>query len=339
MAAPTSTTAPDRAGEVPAATRVRRLALNENSMRGVILAGFLVAVIVFFSTRSDAFFTSDNALNILVNASVIGIVSLGQALTIISGGFDLSVSGTVPLGGVLFAILLNDGHSLLVSLAGVLLAGAAAGLVNGLIVAKANINPLIATLGTMSVTGGLALTIADGIQIPFEDPDKGGALTDKSLLGVNNHVWLLLGLSLVVFLALRYTVFGRYLYTVGGNREAARLAGIRVDAVTVSVYVCSAVLATLAGAILASQLLTGSGTAGTDSGLQSIAAVILGGASLSGGVGGVPGTLIGVLILGTLANGMAILSVPAFYQTIATGVVLLLAVGISQIRRISRRAS
>jgi ribose/xylose/arabinose/galactoside ABC-type transport system permease subunit len=205
-----------------------------------------------------------------------------------------------------------------------------------LIVAKANINPLIATLATMSVTGGLALTIADGVQIPFADPNQ-GVLADRSLFGVNNHVWILLGLSLLVFLALRYTVFGRYLYTVGGNREAARLAGVRVDAVTAWVYVFSAAFASLAGAVLASQLLTGSGTAGTDSGLQSVAAVILGGASLAGGVGGVPGTLIGVLILGTLANGMAIMSVPAFYQTIATGVVLLLAVGISQIRRISRR--
>ena len=136
-----------------------------------------------------------------------------------------------------------------------------------------------------------------------------------------------------MLLVLRFTVFGRYLYAVGGNRGAARLGGVRVCAVTAGVYVCSAALASLAGAVLASQLLTGSGTAGTDSTLQSIAAVILGGASLSGGVGGVPGALIGVLILGTLANGLAILSVPAFYQTIATGLVPLLAVGVSQIHR------
>jgi ribose transport system permease protein len=328
-ATPTVTDSPPEGG-------TSRFALNEATLRGVILTGFLVLIVVFFSSRSDAFFTSDNALNILVNASVIGIVSLGQALTIISGGFDLSVSGTVPLGAVVYALLLNDGYGVLGAVAGVLVVGAVCGLANGLIVAKANINPLIATLATMSVTGGLALTIADGVQIPFVDPEQ-GVLAEQSLFGVNNHVWILLGLSLVVFLALRYTVFGRYLYTVGGNREAARLAGIRVDAVTAWVYVFSAAFASLAGAVLASQLLTGSGTAGTDSGLQSVAAVILGGASLAGGVGGVPGTLIGVLILGTLANGMAILSVPAFYQTIATGVVLLLAVGISQIRRISRR--
>jgi len=333
MTASTKTTDEDR--DTEATTSVRRLVLNQNTLRGLLLAGFLLITIIYFSSRSDAFFTRANALNILVDAGVIGIVSLGQALTVISGGFDLSVSGTVPLGAVVFAELLNRGHGVFISLVAVIGVGAVCGLVNGLIVAKANINPLITTLGTLSVTGGLALTIANGVQIPFKDPNK-SVLTDPGPLGVNNHVWMLLGLSLLVFLALRYTVFGRYLYAVGGNREASRLAGVRVDAVTVWVYVFSAALATMAGAVLASQLLTGSGTAGTNSALQSIAAVILGGASLSGGVGGVPGTLIGVLILGTLANGMAILSVPSFYQTIATGVVLLLAVGVSQIRRGSR---
>ncbi len=313
----------------------RSFAMSEATLRGVLLAGFLVLIAAYFTAREPSFLTTNNALNILSNASVIGLVSLGQVLTIISGGFDLSVSGTVPLGSVVYAILVNDGWSVIAAVAAVIAVGAVAGLVNGVIVAKAHINPLITTLGTMSVTGGLALTIADGVQIPFENPDA-GVLAEQSVLGVNNHVWILLALSVALFLVLRYTVFGRYLYAVGGNSEAARLGGIRVDAVTTSVYVCSAALASLAGAVLASQLFTGSGTAGTNSALQSIAAVILGGASLAGGVGGVPGTLIGVLILGTLANGMAILSVPAFYQTITTGLVLLLAVGVSQIRSLRR---
>jgi ribose transport system permease protein len=210
--------------------------------------------------------------------------------------------------------------------------------VNGLLIARARINPLIATLGTLSVTGGLALTLADGVQVPFDDPTD-GVLTRRQLFDVNNHVWIFVGLAVVVFLVLRYSSYGRQLYAVGGNKQAARLAGIRVDAVTVTVYVVSGALAALAGAVLASQLLTGSGTAGTASGLQSITAVILGGAALSGGVGGVPGTVIGVLILGALANGMAILSVPSFFQTMATGVVLLLAVGISQYRSSRRAAS
>lgn len=310
----------------------QRAALTDTTLRGLLLVGFLVAITIFFTWRTDGFLSARNSLTILSNSSVIGIVSLGQVLTIIAGGFDLSVSGTVPLGSVLFAVLVNDGWPLPIALAMVMAAGAGVGLVNGLIVAKGGITPLITTLGTMSIAGGLALTIADGIQIPLQDTSH-GVLARSTIGSVNNQVWMFIGLALLLFLILRYTVYGRFIYAVGGNLEAARLAGIRVDAVTTSVYVISGALAALAGAVLASQLLTGSGTAGTDSALQSIAAVILGGASLAGGVGGIPGTVVGVLVLGTLANGMAVMSVPSFYQTMATGFVLLLAVGISQIRR------
>jgi ribose transport system permease protein len=316
----------------------RRITVSEGALQTLLLFGFLIVIAAYFSWRDPDFLTSRNALNILVNASVIGIVSLGQLFALISGGFDLSVGGIVPLGAVSFALLLNADYGVLQSVVVVLAVGAAWGVVNGLLIARARINPLIATLGTLSVTGGLALTLADGVQVPFDDPTD-GVLTRRQLFDVNNHVWIFLGLAVVVFVVLRYTSYGRQLYAVGGNKQAARLAGIRVDAVTVTVYVVSGALAALAGAVLASQLLTGSGTAGTASGLQSITAVILGGAALSGGVGGVPGTVIGVLILGALANGMAILSVPSFFQTMATGVVLLLAVGISQYRSSRRAAS
>lgn len=318
--------------------RRRRMSMSEGALQTLVLFGFLVAIAVFFTSRDANFLTGRNALNILVNASVIGIVSLGQAFALISGGFDLSVGGIVPLGGVSFALLVNHGYSVPVAVVLVLALGAVCGLINGLLIARARINPLIATLGTLSVTGGLALSLANGVQVPFVDVTD-GVLTRRALFGINNHVWIFLGLAVLVFLILRFTSYGRQLYAVGGNKQAARLAGIRVDLVTVSVYVASGALAALAGAVLASQLLTGSGTAGTTSGLQSITAVILGGASLAGGVGGVPGTVIGVLILGALANGMAILSVPSFYQTMATGVVLLVAVGISQFRSTRRAAS
>jgi ribose transport system permease protein len=321
-----------------AAPRGRRIAINDAALQTLLLFAFLVLIAAYFTSQDSEFLTSRNALNILVNASVIGIVSLGQALALISGGFDLSVGGIVPLGGVTFAMLVNAGRSVPVALVLVIALGAAWGVVNGLLIAKARINPLIATLGTLSVSGGLALTLSDGVQIPFSDVSN-GVLTRRSLFNINNHVWVFLGLAVLVLLVLRYTSYGRQLYAVGGNKQAARLAGIRVDLVTISVYVLSGALAALAGAVLASQLLTGSGTAGTTSGLESITAVILGGASLSGGVGGVPGTVIGVLILGALANGMAIMSVPSFYQTMATGVVLLLAVGISQFRSARRAAS
>jgi ribose transport system permease protein len=308
-----------------------RLVLSDATINALLLAGSLLVIVAFFTVQTDAFLTSSNALNVLINASVLGIVSLGQVMTIIAGGFDLSVSGTVPLGAVVFGLLVNAGWTVPTSVLAVLLIGVVAGLINGAIITKVNITPLIATLGTMSIAGGLALSIADGIQIPFQDPSK-GILARAVVLGINNHVLIFAGLSIVLFFVLRYTVYGRHIFAVGGNHEAARLAGIPVTAVTISVYVISAALATVAGAILASQLLTGSGTAGTDSALQSIAAVILGGAVLGGGVGGIPGTVMGVLVLGTLSNGMAIMAVPSFYRTIATGAVLLLAVAASQFR-------
>lgn len=322
--------------DAPGPTR-RRPYINEGMLQVLLLFGFLLLIVAFFSSRHENFLSASNGLNILVNASVLGIVCLGQTLALISGGFDLSVGGIVPLGSVAFALLVNSGYGVAAAVGILVLGASVIGLLNGVLIAKARINPLIATLGTLSITGGLAFTITDGVQVPFDDPAS-GILSRRSLFDINNHVWLFVVLSVVLLLVLRYTVYGRQLYAVGGNKHAARLAGIRVDAVTISVYVFSAAMAALAGAVLASQLLTGSGSAGTTMHLLSITAVVLGGASLSGGIGGVPGTVIGVLILGTLSNGMAILSIPSFYQTIVTGVVLLLAVGVSQFR-VARRSS
>jgi ribose/xylose/arabinose/galactoside ABC-type transport system permease subunit len=212
-----------------------------------------------------------------------------------------------------------------------ILLGAFVGLGNGVLITRIGINPLIATLGTMSITQGLAQTITGGLTESFTNLDA-GILAESSFGTVPNHIWVLVIVSVIAFLILRFTVYGRSIYTIGGNREAARLAGLRVDLITISVYMICAALASLAGIIVASQLLAGSATLGTASALTSIAAVVLGGASLAGGKGGIGGTLIGVLILGTLANGLALLAVPAFYQQIATGVVLLLAVGLGRLR-------
>ncbi|MDF3041460.1 MAG: inner-rane translocator [Thermomicrobiales bacterium] len=295
------------------------------------LFAFYVAIIAFFSIRSEQFLSYSNSINILSNVSVIGIVSVGQALTLISGGFDLSVSGTVPLGAVVFTKFINSGTPIVPAMAVTILLGAFVGLGNGVLITRIGINPLIATLGTMSITQGLAQTITGGLTESFTNLDA-GILAESSFGTVPNHIWVLVIVSVIAFLILRFTVYGRSIYTIGGNREAARLAGLRVDLITISVYMICAALASLAGIIVASQLLAGSATLGTASALTSIAAVVLGGASLAGGKGGIGGTLIGVLILGTLANGLALLAVPAFYQQIATGVVLLLAVGLGRLR-------
>ncbi len=311
--------------------QLRRKRLVQAGLQTLGIGTFYVLILLFFSFASPEFFTYSNGVNILTNVSVIGIVALGQALAIISGGFDLSVSGVVPLGAVTFALFTNAGMNVPLAVIAVIGVGGLVGLANGLIVTKLGINPLITTLGTLSISVGTAYSLSSGVTIPLADASA-GVLADQAWAGVSYYLMAFILLSIVTLLMLRFTVFGRMLYAIGGNREASRLAGMRVDLVTILVYIQCAALAAFAGVVVTSQLLAGSATVGADAALTSIAAVVLGGASLTGGVGGIPGTLIGVLVLGTIANGMVLLQVPAFYQQIATGVILLLGVGFARLR-------
>jgi ribose transport system permease protein len=314
-------------------TQISRGVIQRAVAQGTVLlgvGGFFIILIIFFSFRAENFFTGRNAINVLENVAVLGVVTLGQAMVLISGGFDLSVSGTVPLGGVIFVILANHHFGNIVSVLAAVLVGIVVGLVNGLVITRLGINPLITTLATVSITGGVAYTASNGLTITLNNPSN--APLGNNFGGVPIYVWAFIVLSIVAFVVMRYTVLGRTLYAIGGNREATRLAGLRVDAVTVLVYVISGVLASFGGVMLAQQLLAGAPTVGANEGLQSITAVILGGASLMGGTGGIPGTLIGVLVLGTVANGMALMQVQTFYQQMATGVILLLAVSLGRLR-------
>ena len=317
-------------GKGPDATTTRSTRLVLSGMQALGLGGFYVLTLIFFSVQAPYFFSFSNAVNILSNVSVIGIVTLGQMLVLIAGGFDLSVAGTLPLGGVVFTILINHGVSLPAAWLVATLSGGVVGAANGLIITRIGINPLVTTLGTLSVTGGLANVVTKGDTVPFDNLNAG--FVDNIVGGAPLYIWVWIAVTLVVFLVLRFTVLGRMIYAIGGNREASRLAGIRVDFVTTLVYVISGALAAFSGVVLAQQLLAGAPTVGSTAALTSIAAVILGGAALTGGVGGVPGTVVGVLVLGTVANGLALMQVPAFYQQIATGSILLLAVGFGRLR-------
>ncbi len=297
------------------------------------IGAFYIGVTIFFAFATDHFFSYSNSLNILTNVTVIGIVALGQTLAIVSGGFDLSVSGVVPLGAVAFVIFSNAGLATPLAILLVIGVGAAVGLANGLLVTKVGINPLIATLGTLSIAAGVAYTLSNGVTIPMKNLDA-GILAERTYGGISYYVIVLVALSAVIAAAMRYTLFGRRIYAIGGNREASRLTGLRVDEITILIYILCAALAAFAGVVVSSQLLAGSATVGANAALTSIAAVILGGAALFGGVGGVGGTLIGVLVLGTIANGMALMMMPAFYQQIATGAILLLAVGFGRLRAV-----
>jgi ribose transport system permease protein len=314
-------------------------ALAEKSRASPVIVGagaLYVLMALYFAFRSDRFLTADNASVVATQVAVLGLVTLGQMIVLLSGGFDLSISGVAPLAAVLFVSLSNDGSPTLVALVLVLLAGGFIGTLNGLIVTKLKVNPLITTLGSMSICQGLAFVVTDGRTVPL---DSVGAsfLADSTPLGVPVFVLVFFGIAAVLLVYLKWTIPGRALYAVGGGHEAARLAGMRVDLAKTSAFAISSTLAALAGIVVSSQLLAGAPTIGSDMTLTSIAAAVLGGVSLYGGIGGVLGTLLGIVIIGTLRNGLALLEVSAFYQLIATGFVLLIAVSMAQMKLPSRR--
>jgi ribose transport system permease protein len=206
-----------------ATTRLMRSQVFDRSIQFLGIGAFYVVILIFFSVSTPNFMQYSNAINILSNVSVIGIVAIGQAIAIISGGFDLSVSGTLPLGAVAYAALVNRPMSILEATVLVLVLGAGVGLGNGLIITKIGINPLITTLGTLSIGAGLAFTFTNGITTPLKDLNS-GIWGNTAFAGITYDVIALVGLAIIAVLVLRYTVFGLAVYAIGGNREAARLA-------------------------------------------------------------------------------------------------------------------
>jgi ribose/xylose/arabinose/galactoside ABC-type transport system permease subunit len=277
----------------------------------------------------------NNAALIITGSSVVMIACLGQAFAIISAGFDLSIGGVIPLAAVCYASFTNAGIPIGPAIALTLLVGAAIGMLNALSIAVFKLNALIVTLATLGIAQGLAYTVASGETVQLST--AAGWLGETAFEKLPYFVFLAALVSLAAFFVLRFTIFGRRIYMVGGNAEAASLAGSRVILLQGSVYVISGMLAALAGIVAASELLAANGGMGAEIALTSIAAVVLGGVALQGGTGGVPGVVVGVLFLQTVSNALSIERVPAFYQTIATGVVLLLAVAVGRIRDLAAR--
>ncbi|MDQ3780569.1 MAG: ABC transporter permease [Chloroflexota bacterium] len=312
--------------------RSPRTILGELWDAGIGLAAVYAAIIVVFALLSDVFLSTRNFLNIGVSVSILGIIAATQTMVIIARGFDLSVGSVVALAGVVTAKLLEAGQPDLVALGGAIGVGLLVGLVNGLLITVVRVNPLITTLATLSVVRGLAYVWTDALTQGF--PGRNLAwLGVQRIAEVPVPVIVMLVVFVAVSLTMRYTTFGRELYAVGGNPRAALLAGIDVRRTQLAVYLLSGMSAGLAGAILAAQLSAGSPQAATGLELNVVAAVVLGGASLAGGRGRPWGTLLGALIMATLANGLVLIDVSSFYQMIAWGLVLLLAVVIDQLRR------
>ncbi len=290
------------------------------------LLGFAVITIIL-SILSPNFLSLDNILNILRQVSINALIAFGMTFVILTGGIDLSVGSMLALAAALTAGFMASGMDPILAMLLGLLAGAIMGAINGFVITKGKVAPFIATLATMTIFRGLALVYTEGRPITGLSKDLSFELMGRGyFFGIPVPViWMLISYAILYFI-LKKTTFGRRVYAIGGNEEASILSGIKVDQVKIWVYSITGLLSALAGIILTSRLNSAQPTAGTAYELDAIAAVVLGGTSLSGGRGWIFGTLVGALIIGVLNNGLNLLDVSSFYQQVVKGGVILLAV-------------
>lgn len=305
----------------------------------------LVLLIIAFALTSGAFISANNVATISLQTTTIAFLGLGATCVIITGGIDLSVGSVVALAGVVAGLAVKAGMPVPIGMTLGILTGGACGLFNGLVITRAKLPPFIATLGMMMIARGLALQIT-GARPVSGLGDAFGVLGNGSLFriveegangfprvvfpGIPYPVILMILLAVVVSIVLRRTTFGRHLYSIGSNEEASRLSGVRVSRTKVGAYVVSGLLAGLAGCVLMSRLVTAQPNEGVAYELDAIAAAVIGGTSLSGGVGTISGTIIGAFIIGILRNGLNMNGVSSFIQMIIIGAVIIGTVWIDQ---------
>jgi len=307
----------------------------------------LIALTAVFSFVSDSFFSVGNGMTVALQVTSIAYLGIGATCVIITGGIDLSVGAILALSGVVAALAVKAGMPVPLGMLCGLAVGALCGLVNGLCVTLLKLPPFIATLGMMMVARGVALQITDakaigGLGEGFATLGNGSlarivkvgtdGFPDVVFPGIPYPVLLMIALAIAVAVLLNRTTLGRFIYAIGSNTEAARLSGVDVRGVTVFAYVLSGTLAGLTGCVLMSRLVTAQPSEGLMYELDAIAAAVIGGTSLSGGVGTISGTVIGAFVIGILRNGLNMGGVSAFTQQIIIGLVILLTVWIDQMR-------
>jgi ribose transport system permease protein len=308
------------------ASAVRRLLLDNGALTA------LIALVIAMSALSGDFLTTDNLLNIGVQAAVVAILAFGSTFVIVSAGIDLSVGSVAALSATVLAwMATSEGVPVWIAVILSVAVGIACGLVNGFMVAYGKLPSFIATLAMLSVGRGLSLVISQGSPIAF--PSSVSHLGDTLGGWLPVPVLVMVAMGLITAVILGRTYIGRSMYAIGGNEEAARLSGLRVKKQQLAIYALSGLFAAAAGIVLASRLSSAQPQAAQGYELDAIAAVVIGGASLAGGTGKASGTLIGALILAVLRNGLNLLSVSAFWQQVVIGVVIALAVLLDTVRR------
>ena len=325
--------APPIAAAARSGPRLRLAAIRDY---GIVV--FFVVLFVVLSIASDAFLSKDNLLNILDQWSPALIMAAASTLVLVGGGFDLSIGSIFGLGGVVAAVLADDGGVVPALLAGVG-AGVVCGLVNGLLMTTGRINPFIATLATMMMFLGAAFLVTDGGNLITVTTPGFSDVGTGELLGVSYLIWIAAVFVAVCGFVLSRTVFGRFLYAAGGNPEAAWLSGVNVSRVRVIALVLSGGAAALAGVLVASKVSTGQADAGgLTLALNALTGVILGGVSIAGGEGAIWRTVLGVMLLALIGNGFNLLGVDGTYQQIVQGAIILVAVGVDAWAKVSATA-
>ena len=285
----------------------------------------LVFLVGIMSVFNPYFLTWNNGLLILQQTSTNAIIAVGMTCVILTRGIDLSVGSVLALSGMFCASMVYHDMPIIVVISVTMLIGGLLGSISGLIIIKGNVQPFIATLITMTLFRGLTMVYSQGYPIPAVSPSF-EYIGNSRFCGIPISVLIMMTVFMMAFYVLKYTRFGRYVYALGGNEEATRLAGIHVDKIKLSVYVISGVLAGLAALILTARLSSAQPTAGTGYELDAIASVVLGGTSLFGGKGKIMGTLMGALIIGLISNALNLMDVSSYYQLIVKAVVILVAV-------------
>jgi ribose transport system permease protein len=326
--------------DAPAKDGTPRQILTAIGPQNLSLLGALVVVVAIFSWLNSGYFTWSNMQVIGEAATVAGLLAVVQTVVIICGAMDISVGSQTGIASVISAMaFMSTGHNPLLGMAAAVGVGIVAGILNGLIIVYGRVNPVIATLAGLAAYKGVAQLISGGRAQGFVLGDNLFIFISRgTIAGVPVQVWILLLVALGVHVMLKYTDIGRNIYAIGGNDTAARLAGININKYLVAVYALAGIVAALAGIVLTARTGSGQPTSGSEGlELQSITAAALGGCALKGGKGGVGGTLLAVLLLGALNNGLNVVGVNTFWQNVAQGALLVIAVVIQQ-RRSGERA-
>ncbi|MBZ9857446.1 ABC transporter permease [Mesorhizobium sp. CA13] len=295
-----------------------------------LLLALAILIVIFGTLRGDVFFSARNMLNIGLGITILGVLAMSQTIVIVAGGLDIAVGAVVGLTTVSTAMAIQATGSPGLGIVAGLVVGGLAGLVNGIIITYGRVNAVIATLGTMAIFRGIAFIMSDGQSIAiFSDTFR--FIGIGKILGLPLLLWILIATAILFQVFLSRSIVGRNIYALGGNPVVARFSGINVKRYRVGIYIMSGVAAGLAGILLAARTGSGqpvSGSQGLE--LEAITAAVLGGCALQGGKGTIVGALLGVAIIGILNNGMILTSVPTFYQLLAKGSLLILAVVVAE---------